>query len=92
MNCVDRPCTVALSLSIPVTVLICAIWLVTWALSIGLSGSWFCICATSSFRKRSEVTVASFVLATAGVEVTLTSLVVEVGALTAMSFSGAMSG
>ena len=43
----------------PVTVLICAIWLVTWALSIGLSGSWFCICATSSLRKRSEVMVAS---------------------------------
>ena len=52
----------------PVTVLICAIWLVTWALSIGLSGSWFCIWATSSFRKRSAVTVESLVLAAAGVE------------------------
>ncbi len=68
----------------PVTVLICAIWLVTWALSIGLSGSWFCICATSSLRKRSEVTVASFALAAAGVELTATSLVVDAGALTAM--------
>ncbi len=76
-----------LSVSIPVTVLICAIWLVTCALSIGLSGSWFCICATSSFRNRSDVTVASLALAAAGLEVTLTSLVVEVGALTAMAFS-----
>ena len=39
----------------PLTVLICAIWLVTCALSIGFSGSWFCICATSSFRKRSAL-------------------------------------
>ena len=58
----------------PLTVLICAIWLVTWALSIGLSGSWFCIWATSSFRKRSDVAVASLVLAAAGVELPLKSL------------------
>jgi hypothetical protein len=49
-----RPSTVVLSFSMPLTVLICAIWLVTCALSIGLSGSWFCICVTSSFRKRSS--------------------------------------
>ena len=35
----------------PLTVLICAIWLVICALSIGLSGSWFCSCVASSFRK-----------------------------------------
>ena len=34
--------SVVLSLSIPVTVLICANWVVICALSIGLSGSWFC--------------------------------------------------
>ena len=45
----------------PVTVLICAIWLVTWALSIGLSGSWFCICVTSSLRNRSEASLAAAV-------------------------------
>src|SRR6266516_6426786 len=59
MNCVDRPRTVVFSFSMPLTVLICAIWLVTCALSIGLSGSWFCICATSSFKKRSELPAAS---------------------------------
>ena len=41
----------------PLTVLICAIWLVTCALSIGLSGSWFCSCATSKVRKRSALAV-----------------------------------
>ena len=51
-----------LSFSMPLTVLICAIWLVTCALSIGFSGSWFCICATSSFRKRSELSAAVVVL------------------------------
>src|SRR5690606_254540 len=39
--------------SMPLTVFSCASWVVTSALSIGLSGSWFCICATSSLRKRS---------------------------------------
>ena len=48
----------------PLTVLICAICEVTCALSIGLSGSWFCICVTSSFRKRSS-DPASLVLSTA---------------------------
>ena len=42
----------------PLTVLICAIWLVTCALSIGFSGSWFCICVTSSLRKRSVALVS----------------------------------
>ena len=57
VNCDDSDCTVVFSVLMPVTVLICAIWLVTWALSIGLSGSWFFICATSSFRKVSALTV-----------------------------------
>ncbi len=39
----------------PLTVLICAIWLVTCALSSGFSGSWLLICATSSLRKRSSL-------------------------------------
>ena len=52
---VFSPSTVVLSFSMPLTVLICAIWLVTCALSIGFSGSWFCICVTSSFRKRSAL-------------------------------------
>jgi hypothetical protein len=39
---------VALSLLTPVTVDNWASWLVTWALSSGLSGSWFFICVTSS--------------------------------------------
>ncbi len=51
------PPMVVLSFSMPVTVLIWAIWLVTCALSIGLSGSWFCICVTSSLRKRSDASV-----------------------------------
>ena len=54
----------------PVTVLICAIWLVTWALSIGLSGSWFFICATSSLRNRSEVMVGVGAAEAAGDEAT----------------------
>lgn len=41
-----------------VTCWICAIWLVTWALSIGLSGSWLFIWATSSLRNRSCVSAA----------------------------------
>src|SRR5690606_10012072 len=45
----------AFSCSMPRTVLICASWLVTCALSSGLSGSWLRICATSSFRNRSSV-------------------------------------
>src|SRR5512137_1322966 len=65
MNCPDSACTVAFSFSMPLTVLICAIWLVTCALSIGLSGSWFCICATSSLRKRSALAVAESTLALA---------------------------
>ena len=52
VNWVSRPLTVLLRVCTPCTVLICAIWLVTWAESIGLSGSWLDICATSSFRKR----------------------------------------
>src|SRR5690606_40284182 len=50
--------TVRLSFSMPLTVLICATWLVICALSIGLSGSWFFICATSSFMKRSSCSAA----------------------------------
>ena len=72
------------SVLMPVTVLICAIWLVTWALSIGLSGSWFCICATSSFRKVSALTVEFAALEAAGVELTMTSGV-DVAALTLMA-------
>ena len=68
----------------PVTVLICAIWLVTSALSIGLSGSWFCICATSSFRKVSALTVWLDALEAAGVELTMTSGV-DAAALTLMA-------
>ncbi|EWS62750.1 hypothetical protein Y695_04017 [Hydrogenophaga sp. T4] len=47
------PLSVALSSWMPLTVLICAIWVVICALSIGLSGSWLLICATSSLRNRS---------------------------------------
>ena len=47
----------------PETVLICAIWLVTSALSSGFSGSWFCICATSSLRKRSALPASLAALA-----------------------------
>ena len=50
----DSDFTVWLSVLMPVTVLICAIWLVTCALSIGFIGSWFFICVTSSLRKRSD--------------------------------------
>src|SRR5438105_788928 len=67
---VFRPSTVLFSFWMPLTVLICAIWLVTCALSIGLSGSWFCICATRSFRKRSELPAASSATGTLGVELT----------------------
>jgi len=35
----------------PSTVLIWASWEVIWALSIGLSGSWFFSCSVSSLRK-----------------------------------------
>ncbi|MNY76119.1 hypothetical protein D3C86_2155960 [compost metagenome] len=35
----------------PLTVLICASCEVSWALSIGLSGSWLFSCVTSIFRK-----------------------------------------
>ena len=48
---------VALSFSMPVTVLICAICEVICALSIGFIGSWLASCATSSFRKRSWASV-----------------------------------
>ena len=63
-NCVNwlsRPLTVLLRVCTPCTVLICAIWLVTCAESIGLSGSWLDICATSSFRKRSDWSCADCV-------------------------------
>jgi hypothetical protein len=53
----ERPWSVLFSLSIPPTVLICASWDVTCALSSGLSGSWFFICVTRSFRKRSCISV-----------------------------------
>ena len=53
-NWVPSDSTVRLSFSMPLTDWICAIWLVTCALSIGFKGSWFCICATSSLRKRSS--------------------------------------
>ena len=42
---------VVLSCWMPETVLICAIWLVICALSMGFMGSWLLSCATSSFRK-----------------------------------------
>ena len=74
-----------LSFSMPLTVLICAIWLVTWALSIGLRGSWFFICATSSLRNRSPV--ASWALA---VEAADGALVTEVlGETTLVMLMGA---
>ena len=53
LNCAAMLAMVWFNCWMPVTVLICAIWLVTCALSIGFNGSWFCICVTSSFRKRS---------------------------------------
>ena len=46
-------CIVALSSWMPETVLICAIWLVIWALSIGFMGSWLLSCATNNFMNRS---------------------------------------
>src|SRR5690554_1021865 len=45
------PASVLLSSSIPLTVLICANWVVISWLSMGLSGSWFCICAINSVMK-----------------------------------------
>src|ERR1019366_3361659 len=83
VNCDDSDCTVVFSVLMPVTVLICAISLVTWALSIGLSGSWFCICATRSFKKESALTVELDALEAAGVDDTIT-LGVDVAALTLM--------
>ncbi|MNT94829.1 hypothetical protein D3C72_2365920 [compost metagenome] len=53
MNCADMLSIVWLSCWMPVTVLICAICEVIWALSSGFIGSWLFSCATSSFRKRS---------------------------------------
>ncbi len=47
------PLSVALSSWMPLTVLICAIWVVICALSIGFSGSWLLSCATSNLRNRS---------------------------------------
>ena len=84
VNCDDSDCTVVFRVLMPVTVLICAIWLVTAALSIGLSGSWFFICATSSFRKVSALTVWLDALEAAGVELTMTSGL-DVAALTLMT-------
>ena len=43
----------------PDTVLICAVWLVNCALSMGFIGSWLLSCATNSFKKRSCWDVAS---------------------------------
>ena len=56
-----------LTFSMPETVLIWAIWVVTWALSSGLSGSWFCICVTSNLRKRSDMSPAAAEVAAVGV-------------------------
>src|SRR5580692_7368540 len=46
INC----CIEVLRLVMPSTVLICASCEVICALSIGFSGSWFCICVTSNCR------------------------------------------
>src|SRR5437867_5060457 len=60
-NCELNEPTVVFSFSMPLTVLICAIWLVICALSIGFSGSWFCIWVTRSLRKRSSLPASLFV-------------------------------
>ena len=60
-NCSVMLCMVRLSCWMPVTVLICAICEVIWALSIGFIGSWLLSCATSSFRKRSCAALGSVV-------------------------------
>ena len=57
-NWLPRAWMLLLSVLTPVTVWICAICVVTAALSIGFIGSWFCNCATSSFRNRSDVSCA----------------------------------
>ena len=50
-SCAIRLLTLVFRLLMPVTVLICAIWVVSCELSTGLSGSWLFICATSRVRK-----------------------------------------
>jgi hypothetical protein len=52
------PLSVALSDSMPATVLICVICVVICALSMGFIGSWLFSCATSSLRNRSCVASA----------------------------------
>src|SRR6218665_1115715 len=52
-NCAAMRCMVWLSCCMPVTVLICAICEVIWALSSGFIGSWLFNCATNNFRNRS---------------------------------------
>src|SRR5450830_1730697 len=61
-NWLAMVCMVVLSCWMPVTVLICAICEVIWALSTGFIGSWWVIWATSSFRKRSCWSAALVVL------------------------------
>ena len=53
LNCAAMLAMVWFSCWMPVTVLICAICDVIWALSRGFIGSWLFSCATSSFRNRS---------------------------------------
>src|SRR3989338_789552 len=54
---------VALSFSMPLTVLNCAICEVICALSSGLSGSWFFICVTRSLRNLSSCSCAAVLVA-----------------------------
>jgi len=46
----------------PLTMDSCAICEVTWALSMGFRGSWFCSCVTSRVRKRSWVSPIRFLV------------------------------
>ena len=55
---VDSPCSVVLSCWMPLTVLICDNCVVICELSIGFNGSWLLNCVTSSFRKRSWISLA----------------------------------
>src|SRR3989344_1463068 len=80
------PAMVVLSFSMPVTVLIWAIWLVAWALSMGLSGSWFCICVTRSLRKRSCASAFYVDLLPVAAEVALLAAVLLVTAVLMISF------
>ncbi|MNT66542.1 hypothetical protein D3C72_2046130 [compost metagenome] len=57
-----RPESVALSFSMPLTVLICASCEVSSAFCIGLSGSWLFSCVTSSLRKRCSLSALDTLL------------------------------